>query len=179
MCTIVSNMGAKFDNLSAALFGKTRRATRKLSEQFERRMVTKVYWACVAGQVNPPADAWRDYVRKVPGEARAEVLEADHTDAQVAVLNYRTLGSGPWGSWLELQLETGRTHQIRIHFASIGHPLAGDRVYGFRKQRLPLRRQFLHAARIAFTLPSSGEPLEFTSELPDDQATVLDDLRRK
>ena len=74
---------------------------------------------------------------------------------------------------------TGRTHQIRIHFASIGHPLVGDPVYGYRRQRLPLERQFLHAARLAFALPSTGERAEFHSDLPVDLEAVLESLRRQ
>jgi 23S rRNA pseudouridine1911/1915/1917 synthase len=153
----------------ALVFGKTRRATRKLAEQFERRMVTKVYWACVEGQVNPPADAWRDYVRKVPGEARAEVVEAHHADAQVAVLDYRTLRTAPWGSWLELQLETGRTHQIRVQAASRGHPVLGDSQYGsavpfgpqYEDERL--RAIALHARSLTFQHPKTREPISVTA----------------
>jgi len=80
---------------------------------------------------------------------------------------------------VQVALHTGRTHQIRIHFLFIGHPLAGDPVYGHRRQRLPLNRQFLHAARLALALPSTGETVEFTSDLPEDLAVVLELLRNK
>jgi len=83
----------------------------------------------------------------------------------------------PQQTLVEAKPITGRTHQIRIHFAAIGHPLAGDRVYGYRKQRLPLRRHFLHAVSLAFALPSTGERAEFHSDLPDDLTAVLDALR--
>lgn len=75
-------------------------------------------------------------------------------------------------SYLEARLETGRTHQIRAHFAAIGHPLVGDTTYG-GEPRYGLRRQFLHAHRLSFTHPRSGERLSFASELPDDLAAVL------
>jgi 23S rRNA pseudouridine1911/1915/1917 synthase len=75
-------------------------------------------------------------------------------------------------TYLEAQLETGRTHQIRAHFAAIGHPLAGDETYG-GKPRYGLRRQFLHAHRLAFRHPATGEALGFESGLPDDLAAAL------
>jgi 23S rRNA pseudouridine1911/1915/1917 synthase len=80
---------------------------------------------------------------------------------------------------VEAEPKTGRTHQVRVHFASIGHPLVGDPVYGFRKQRLSgLRRQFLHARTLGFRLPASNEYVELTAELPDDLRVVLEELRR-
>ena len=75
-------------------------------------------------------------------------------------------------TYLEARLETGRTHQIRAHFAAIGHPLAGDVTYGGSRRR-GLRRQFLHAHRLAFAHPATGAELELTSELPADLATAL------
>src|SRR5687767_14901474 len=75
-------------------------------------------------------------------------------------------------SYVEARLETGRTHQIRAHFAAIGHPLVGDDVYGGPARR-GLERQFLHAHRLAFDHPVSGERLEFRSELPGDLAAAL------
>ena len=156
----------------AIVFGKTRRATRKLAQQFERRMVTKVYWACVAGDVAPASGTWRDYVRKVPNEARAEVLEADHPDAQVAVLGYRTLGDGPWGTWLEIELETGRTHQIRVQTSSRGHPVLGDFQYGSSVPFGPqhederLRAIALHSRSLSFRHPKTREAIRATASLP-------------
>ena len=76
-------------------------------------------------------------------------------------------------TYLEARLETGRTHQIRAHFAAIGHPLAGDATYG-GKDRYGLGRQFLHAHRLAFRHPRTGEPLDFSSPLPPDLATALE-----
>ena len=96
------------------VFAKHVRAARRLSEQFEERRVKKVYWACVGGPVAPGEGTWTDFVRKVPGEARAEIVDSHHPEGRVAVLHYRTVQAGTWGAWLEIELETGRTHQIRI-----------------------------------------------------------------
>ncbi len=115
----------------AILFAKTRRAARVISRQFERRQVRKIYWAVVEGTVEPAEGTWIDHLRKVPNEPRAEVVAADAPDAQQSVLHYRTLGAIPLdsnspGTWLEIELETGRMHQVRIQAASHGHPLLGD-----------------------------------------------------
>jgi 23S rRNA pseudouridine1911/1915/1917 synthase len=162
----------------ALVFGKTRRATRKLAQQFERRMVTKVYWACVAGEVTPAAGTWRDFVRKVPNEARAEVAGADHPDAQVAVLHYRTLGTRPWGNWLMIELETGRTHQIRVQAASRGHPVLGDFQYGStvpfgpQQENERLRVIALHARSLGFRHPKTREEVSVTAPLPADWSAL-------
>lgn len=84
----------------------------------------------------------------------------------------------PAVSLLECRLETGRTHQIRVHLAAIGHPVVGDAVYGGDRSSLPLRRPFLHAAALAFEHPVTGEPLRFEEPLPDDLEQVLASLRR-
>lgn len=84
----------------------------------------------------------------------------------------------PRETYLEARLETGRTHQIRAHFAAIGHPLTGDATYG-GAMRYDLRRQFLHAHRLAFRHPRTGEPLEFTSPLPADLAAAWEEARRR
>ena len=158
----------------AIVFGTSRRATRRLAQQFEHRMVTKVYWACLEGQVTPPAGTWRDFVRKVPGEARAEVVDPDHPHAQVAVLRYRTLGATPWGSWLEMELETGRTHQIRVQAASRGQPVLGDFQYGSTVPFGPqhederLRAIALHARRLDFRHPNTREPVSVTAPVSAD-----------
>jgi 23S rRNA pseudouridine1911/1915/1917 synthase len=186
-CTDLSGIGGELrpgivhrldkDTSGLLLAAKNDVAHRHLQQQFKQRLVHKTYLALTEGLLPTPhgvidAPIGRDPQRR----KRMAVLPRGGREART---EYRVLEHFAQHTLVESEPVTGRTHQIRIHFASIGHPLAGDRVYGFRKQRLPLRRQFLHAARIAFTLPSSGEPLEFTSELPDDLATVLDDLRRK
>jgi 23S rRNA pseudouridine1911/1915/1917 synthase len=82
----------------------------------------------------------------------------------------------PADSLVRVRLETGRTHQIRVHFAAIGHPVAGDREYGSRG-RHGLERQFLHASRLVFRHPGTGEELEFASELPEDLSAALERAR--
>jgi 23S rRNA pseudouridine1911/1915/1917 synthase len=169
----------------ALVFGKSRRATRALARQFERRLVRKVYWACVEGQVTPLAGTWNDFVRKIPGVARAEVVEADHPDARAAVLHYRTLGAGRWGSWLGIELETGRTHQVRVQAASRGHPILGDAQYGStlpfgpQHEDVRLRAIALHARSLTFYHPKPREAISVTALVPEDWVSLgLDGMRR-
>ncbi len=159
------------------LFAKTRRAARLISRQFERRQVRKIYWACVAGAVDPPEGTWIDFVRKVPDEPRVEIVAADAPGAQQAVLHYRTLtppaavANKPF-TWLEIELETGRMHQIRIQAASRGHPVLGDAIYGAATQFGPdpadprERAIALHAQTLIFRHPETDELLTLTAPLP-------------
>jgi 23S rRNA-/tRNA-specific pseudouridylate synthase len=141
--------------------------TRKLAKQFERREVKKLYWACVAGRPDPPEGTWQDCLRKVYGKPQAEVVPADHPEARLAVLHYRTLASTPWGSWLEIELETGRTHQVRIQAAS------GDFQYGstvpFGPQPADERRRAiaLHARTLAFRHPLGKQWVSVTAPAPE------------
>lgn len=158
----------------AIVLGKSRRATRELAEQFERRTVRKVYWACVQQQPAPAAGTWRDFLRKVPGQARAEVAAANHPDAQLALLDYRALEAAPWGAWLEIELKTGRTHQIRVQAASRGHPVLGDAQYGSmfpfgpRQEDERLRAIALHARSLTFRHPKTREPISVTAPVSAD-----------
>jgi len=156
----------------AIVFAKHSRAARRLAEQFEGRSVRKIYWACVEGEVRPAAGTWQDYVRKVPDEPRAEAVAADHPDARRAVLHYRALAAGPWGTWLEIELETGRMHQVRLQASLRGHPVLGDSLYGSTVPFGPqhddarLRAIALHARQLAFQHPMTREPVTVTAPVP-------------
>ena len=157
----------------AMVFGMNRRATQRLSKQFERREVKKVYWACVAGAPTPAEGTWEDYLRKVYGRPLAEVVAPDHPEGRRAVLHYRTLATAAWGAWLEIELETGRTHQVRIQAASRGHPLLGDALYGSdvpfgpREADDRMRAIALHARALEFRHPMSKEQVTVCAPLPE------------
>jgi 23S rRNA pseudouridine1911/1915/1917 synthase len=157
----------------AMVFATTRKATRRLAEQFERREVQKIYWACVAGTVQPERGTWQDFMRKVPGQAHAEIVPADHPDAQLAVLHYRVLGMAGFGTWLEVALETGRTHQIRVQAAARGHAVLGDQQYGSAVPFGPetddprARAIALHGRQLTFRHPTTKEQVRVTAALPD------------
>jgi 23S rRNA pseudouridine1911/1915/1917 synthase len=152
---------------------KTPRAARLISRQFERRQIEKTYWALVSGGVDPPQGIWRDYVRKLPSVPKVEIATADMPGALEAVLQYRVIGQTPHGSWLEIQLHTGRTHQIRIQAASRGYPVLGDGLYGstvrFGAPVCDDREMAiaLHARSLTFQHPTTREPCTITAALND------------
>lgn len=166
------------------LFATRRRAAFKLSRQFERRQVRKIYWACVEGRLLPESGTWTDHLRKVYGHPRAEIVAADHPEGRLAVLHYRTLGpacqptassnAAASATWLEIELETGRTHQIRVQAAARGHAVLGDAFYGgtacFGQQHDDerLRAIALHGRSITFTDPTTRELITVEAPLPAD-----------
>jgi 23S rRNA pseudouridine1911/1915/1917 synthase len=156
----------------AIIFTTKRRAAFKLSRQFERRSITKVYWARVEGLVEPASGTWTDYLWKVYGQPRAQVVDASHPGAQVAVLHYRTIERLNGATQLEIRLETGRTHQIRVQAGSRGHPVVGDQLYGSQQAFGPpaederARVIALHARAIGFNHPVGGEQVLVEAPLP-------------
>jgi RluA family pseudouridine synthase len=160
------------------VFTKTLKAAQKLSLQFERRFVAKTYWALVEGAVESAEGTWTDYLKKIYGQPRSVVVEADDREGKKAVLHYRVLHCGPLApraekTLLEITLETGRTHQIRVQCASRGHPLFGDELYGSREPFGPWsddereRLIALHARSIRFRHPTTKQDLTLTAPLPD------------
>jgi 23S rRNA pseudouridine1911/1915/1917 synthase len=156
----------------AIVFARHVRSAQRLSTQFENRTVTKVYWAFVEGDVQPDEGTWTDYLHKRHGMAQAIVVPPDDPRGKLAVMNYRVLGRTGTGAWLEVDLETGRTHQIRVQAASRGHPVVGDTQYG---STLPFGEQFederlraiaLHARQLGFNHPMTGEPVDIIAPLP-------------
>jgi 23S rRNA pseudouridine1911/1915/1917 synthase len=149
------------------------RTTRKLGEQFEKRKVQKLYWALVSGTLPAATGTWEDYLYKIPGLPRAEVVDAGHPQGRRALLHYRVLATAAWGTWLEIELETGRTHQIRVQAASRGYPLLGDSQYGstvaFGPQYEDARLQAiaLHARRLTFRDPCSREMVTVDAPVAD------------
>ena len=150
---------------------KTRNA---LQGAFRDREVKKFYLTLVDGQVS----AGHGMITAALGrDPRRRKRIAVVPDGRPAVTEYHVLERFEKHTYLEVQLHTGRTHQIRVHLAYIGHPVVGDSVYGYRKQRVALSRQFLHAARLVFQHPYSREVLDLSAPLPEDLQAVLDDLR--
>jgi len=156
----------------AILFTRHSRATRRITEQFESRMIRKIYWAVVEGCVEPSVGIWRDFVRKIPNEPQAEIVPESHPDARHAVLHYHVIQQWENKTWLEIHLETGRMHQIRIQASSRNHAILGDWQYGSSvdlatDQRDPrLKPIALHAREITFLHPMTFETLKVIAPLP-------------
>jgi len=148
---------------------KTHQAHLELSRQIKERQVEKGYLALVSGVVTPSEGVIDAPIGRNPRHRKKMAVVAG---GRAARTRYKVLRSSDRYSLVEVMLETGRTHQIRVHFASLSRPLVGDRVYGNRSPLL--RRQFLHAHLLGFTHPETGEWRQFTSPLPADLRAALD-----
>ena len=156
----------------AIAFCRERAPAKWLSRQFEHRRVAKTYWAFVEGKVVSSEGTWTDHLYKIHGMAQAKVVPADHPGAKQAVLHYRVLSVSGRGTWLEVALETGRTHQVRVQAASRGYPILGDRQYGAERSfgenhdDERARAIALHARSLAFTHPETQDLVEVVAPLP-------------
>ena len=147
-----------------------------LMAQFQARTVDKVYLALLEKR---PASNTGIVDAPIARDPRQRKRMAVRRDGRSAQTEFEVLDDDFQGdrALVKLKLLTGRTHQIRVHMAFIGCPVVGDAVYGYRKQRVKLKRQFLHAHELAFDHPVSGERLGFVSELPVGLADVMGKLR--
>lgn len=154
-------------------------AHQSLAAQFQSRQVEKVYLAFVHGQMKKAGGTVTAPITRDP--VRRTRMTAKLGSGRSAYTEYQVLEQLSAGAFLRVRIGTGRTHQIRVHLASIGHPIYADRLYGApaRLQGAPrLERFFLHAHRLRFLSPGTGESIAVESPLPEDLANVLASLRR-
>ena len=174
------------DTSGLLVVAKSDAAHEGLARQFADHSITRRYLAVCAGHPAPPAGTIAGRIgRSVHDRKKMAVLPDDTTRGKHAVTHFETLRHLNHAALLECRLETGRTHQVRVHCASIGHALLGDPVYG--RTPKPLRqvleslgfhRQALHAARLGFSHPISAETLDFRAELPADMRELIDETAR-
>jgi 23S rRNA pseudouridine1911/1915/1917 synthase len=156
---------------------KSERAYSVLKNAFRHRTVDKVYHALVQGHPDPLQGTIDAPIGRNP---RHDYKFAVMADGKHSVTHYETLEAHRFASLLEVHLETGRTHQIRVHMAALKHPCLGDLTYGADPTlaaRVGLTRQWLHAVRLGFEHPESGEYVEYSSDYPEDLQHALDALR--
>lgn len=156
---------------------KSEQAYTELKRQFHDREVSKIYHAVVQGHPDPLVGTIDAPIGRHPGSSWKFAVTAD---GKASITHYETLEAFPAASLLEVKLETGRTHQIRVHMAAQRHPCVGDAMYGadpVLSARLGLTRQWLHAMRLGFRHPATGEFVEFESTYPNDLQHALDVLR--
>ena len=176
------------DTSGLMVAAKTDAAHEGLARQFADHSVERAYAAVVGGRPMPPAGTVRGAIGRSSANRKKMALIEDGPNGENrgkhAVTHYRTLETLDTSALVECRLETGRTHQVRVHMASMGHPLLGDPVYGRTPPRLrslladlEFRRQALHARELGFVHPVSGERLHWRSELPADLRELLDALR--
>jgi len=156
---------------------KSENAYTFLKRAFHDREVSKIYHAVVQGHPDPLAGTIDAPIGRHP---KHQFKFAITSDGKPSVTHYETIEAFPAASLLEIVLETGRTHQIRVHMAAQRHPCVGDGMYGadpVLSERCGLTRQWLHAVRLGFDHPTTGEAMEFESEYPTDLSHALDVLR--
>jgi len=158
------------DTSGLLVVAKNEHALRFLSSQFKERTAEKTYIALLHGHLSPARGEIDAPIGRDPRYRQRMAIVAA---GRAARTGYRVLRYAGDYTLVEAMLYTGRTHQIRVHFAGIGFPVAGDPVYGPRRSLPGLERQFLHAARLRLRLPSGGEPREFSSALPAELAAAL------
>jgi len=159
------------------VIAKSERAYSVLKNAFRNRTVDKTYHALVQGHPDPLRGTVDAPIGRHPKhDYRFAVL----AEGKPSITHYETLEAHRFASLLEVHLETGRTHQIRVHMAALKHPCVGDLTYGADPalaQRLGLERQWLHAVRLGFEHPEGGERVEYESTYPDDLAAALEVVR--
>ncbi len=163
------------DTSGVMIVAKHPAALQFLQEQFASRSVQKLYWALVSGTMQQP----HGMVEASIGRSRTQPTQMAIAGKaeRPARTSFSVLERFARQTLVEAHPITGRTHQIRLHFAALGHPLIGDQTYGAHADALGLTRQFLHAKQLTLILPSSREPHMFASELPAELQAVLHHLR--
>lgn len=168
------------DTTGVMVVAKHEKAMQSLSLQFKDRETTKGYLALVWGHLTPSAGRAETLIGRNPRDRKKMCTKPDH--GRNAITNYETQEIFADTSLLRIHIETGRTHQIRVHMAHLGHSIVGDPLYGRpRHNVLPTPippRQMLHAARLTLTHPATGQPLTFEAPLPEDMKQLLDALRK-
>ena len=153
------------DTTGVMIACKNDMAHHAIAAQLKAHSITRRYRAIVHGVISEEGGSIDAPIARDPAERKR--MKAGMEKGKPAVTHYRVLQRFVNASYVECRLETGRTHQIRVHMASIGHPLLGDTVYGSKKNPMRLEGQTLHAMVLGFVHPRSGQYMEFTAPLPD------------
>lgn len=165
------------DTSGLLLVAKNDKAHLFLSEQIKAHSLTRAYKALVHGNIK--SDTGR--IDAPIGRSRSDrkKMTITYNNSRDAVTNYRVLERFNKYTFVECVLETGRTHQIRVHMSKNGHPIVGDKTYGVRKEEFNLNGQLLHAYKVGFIHPTMREYMEFISPLPEYYRAVLDTIRAR
>ncbi len=168
------------DTSGVLLVAKTKESFQYFQEQFRKRKTGKTYLCLVTGTLKEKEGVIEGKLGRSPNDRRKQKVFADPApeSARDAITAYKVLEEFPGFTLVEVSPKTGRKHQIRAHLAHIHHPIAGDKLYGFKNQPVPqgLKRQFLHASSLKIRM-ENGKEKEFRSEIPGDLQTVLNTLR--
>ena len=155
---------------------KNNEAHIKLAEQLKERKAVRKYYALVNGNIKGDNGTVNKPIGRSANDRKKMAVRADGREA---ITHFKVVERFGNYTLVECILETGRTHQIRVHMASIGHSIVGDKTYGIKKEKFNLNGQLLHAKTIGFVHPSTGEMMTFSSNLPDYFTDVLNKLRKE
>jgi len=148
-----------------------------LASQLSARTLTREYEAIVCGNVKKDSGTINAPIGRHPADRKKQAVT--EMNSRSAVTHYKVIGRYGGYTHVRCRLETGRTHQIRVHMAHLGNPVLGDMVYGRKKADLGMQSQCLHAKKLCFKHPSTGDEIELSTELPDYFAAVLNKLEAK
>ena len=165
------------DTTGSLLICKNDRAHQILAEELKEHSITRRYHAIVHGNIKEDTGTVNAPIGRHPVDRKK--MSTKSPNGRHAVTHYKVLERFGDYTYIECELETGRTHQIRVHMASIGHPILGDAVYGPAKCPYKLQGQTLHAKILGIMHPTTGEYMEFDAPLPDYFSDLLQRLRRK
>lgn len=166
------------DTSGLILLAKNERAHRWLQDQFRLRKVEKIYLALVDGSPPTPSGRIEAAIGRDPKQ-RKQMAVTQPAKGREAISEYRTLETFTHHTLLEVHPITGRTHQIRLHMAFLGCPVAGDTIYGRQQSTIPVKRHFLHAQRLAICLPNEKTLHRFNAPIPAELSQVLEGLRHE
>lgn len=164
------------DTTGVLIVCKNDRAHNALAEQLKEHSITRKYRAIVCGNLKEDEGTVDAPLGRHPQDRKKMAIV--RSGGKRAVTHYRVLERFGNNTYIECQLETGRTHQIRVHMASLGHPLLGDEIYGRAKSPFKLEGQTLHAMVLGFIHPTTGEYMEFEAPLPEYFEKLLEKLRK-
>ena len=163
------------DTSGVLVVAKNDLAHQKLAEQIKEHTVNRVYVALTEGIIKEDTGTIDKPIGRHPVfRKKMAIVE----NGRRAITHFRVVERYKENTFIEAKLETGRTHQIRVHMASIGHPLVGDPVYGYKKQKFKLQGQALHAKTLGFKHPRTGEYIEFSAPIPEYFNELIEKLRK-
>jgi 23S rRNA pseudouridine1911/1915/1917 synthase len=173
------------DTSGLLVIAKNEKTHNSLARQFKNKTVHRIYQAIIFGRLKEPTGTIESFIDRSPVD-RKKFMASDDPSGRWAITHYEVLREGPHMSLVQLKLETGRTHQIRVHLSSIGHPIVGDETYGgknrannmasqsLKKLILEMPRFALHAKELGFVHPGTHQRVFFDSEWPEDLKTLME-----
>jgi len=158
------------DTSGLIVIAKNDKVHAALTEMFQEKKIKKTYLAILKGKLNKSEGKVVTQIGRDKNDRKKMTVIDDITKGKTAITNYRVISQNSLFTLVKVNIETGRTHQIRVHMRHLGYPILGDSVYGRKDNE---KRQMLHAYRLEFLHPVTGNPMEFTGEIPEDFQRAL------